>query len=55
VTGGSSCYFVTSAGSQFNVWVNDEDHDNWDDSARYTFSFTFEEGCASYCHPFACQ
>ncbi len=55
ITGGSSCYYVTSSGTYFNVWVNDINHDDWDDGQYYEISWTFEEGCADYCHPFACN
>jgi hypothetical protein len=58
--GESRCYYVTSSGGFFNIWVNDELHDEPPPGAQengitYDVSFTFQEGCASFCHEYACQ
>ncbi len=53
---GTRCNYVTATGSLFTAWVNDEDFDDWDNSAsaNYNFSFTYQEGCPAACSQYVC-
>ena len=53
--GGECNYVFYNVGSTwFNVWVNSENNNTWDDQNPYTFTFTFTEGCPSSCNAYVC-
>ena len=52
---GSDCNYVFKDGDLLNVWVNDEDHDSWDEVNAYSFTFTYDQGCPSVCSQYVCS
>jgi hypothetical protein len=54
--GGGCSYVFMNPGSDFNIWVNDDGHDAWDDVEAYSFAITFTEGCPSaVCTTYDCS
>ncbi|MEE8410545.1 MAG: hypothetical protein V3T05_13160, partial [Myxococcota bacterium] len=48
-SGDCSYTFKNSGSNILNVWVNDNDHDDWDITNEYSFTVSFAAGCPAAC------